>query len=360
MLVRPRSLSLIPGLLALAACTASRPGPQVIPSDVSETPPDVRRYAALRADQPMTIDGRLDEAAWAGAPWSDPFVDIQGAWRPAPEYRTRAKMLWDSTALYIGAELVEPHLWATLTEHDAVIFRDNDFEVFLDPDGDTHRYYELEINALGTTWDLFLDTPYRDGGPARNEFEIAGLESAVSLDGTLNDPSDIDRGWTVELKIPFAALPDRPGGASARPPAEGEQWRVNFSRVQWRLDRDSTGYLKRLDPHTLKPLPEDNWVWSPQDAINMHMPEMWGVVEFSALPPGSSVTPRPLGDAGTRWTLRRVYYAQRRYLAEHGHYAGRLDELGIVMPAVIMARTRGGYEARMAGWMVDQTGRLGR
>ena len=75
-------------------------------------------------------------------------------------------MLWDDDFFYIAAALEEPHVWATLTEHDSVIFQDPDFEVFLDPDGDNHSYYEIEINALGTVWDLRLVKPYRDGGPA--------------------------------------------------------------------------------------------------------------------------------------------------------------------------------------------------
>ena len=65
-------------------------------------------------------------------------------------------MLWDDDYLYIAAELEEPHVWATLTQHDAVIFHDNDFEVFLNPEGDSHLYAELELNALNTTWDLLL------------------------------------------------------------------------------------------------------------------------------------------------------------------------------------------------------------
>ena len=71
------------------------------------------------------------------------------------------KMLWDDEALYIAAEIEEPHVWATITEHDAVIFQDPDFEVFLDPDGDNHNYAELELNAKNTTWDLLLTKPAR-------------------------------------------------------------------------------------------------------------------------------------------------------------------------------------------------------
>ena len=101
-------------------------------------------------------------------------------------------MLWDETYFYIAAELEEPNVWGTLTEHDSVIFHDNDFEVFIDPDGDNHEYYELEINALNTEWDLFLKKPYRDGGPAINEWEIPGLKTATHTKGKINDPTDLD------------------------------------------------------------------------------------------------------------------------------------------------------------------------
>ena len=77
----------------------------------------------------------------------------------------------------VGAELEEPHVWGTLRRHDSVIFHDNDFEVFLDPDGDNHVYGELELNALNTTWDLLLTKPYKDGGRAIDDWEISGLRT---------------------------------------------------------------------------------------------------------------------------------------------------------------------------------------
>src|SRR5690242_2862996 len=92
-----------------------------------------RSYLCQRATTPPVIDGKIEEAAWAGAPWTAEFVDIQGQAKPKPRWRTRAKQLWDDKFLYIAAELEEPHLWATLTNHDAVIFQDPDFEVFIDP-----------------------------------------------------------------------------------------------------------------------------------------------------------------------------------------------------------------------------------
>jgi hypothetical protein len=65
-------------------------------------------------------------------------------------------MLWDYKYFYIAAQLQEPHIWATIKERDAIIYQDNDFEIFIDPDGDSHNYYEVEINAFGAFWDLML------------------------------------------------------------------------------------------------------------------------------------------------------------------------------------------------------------
>ena len=238
------------------------------------------RYVVEAATGPIAVDGRLDDAAWSGAAWSADFTDIEGDLRPAPRWRTRVKLLWDSTALYVGAELEEPDLWATLTRRDAVIYHDNDFEVFLDPDGDGLAYFELEINALGAVWDLFLPRPYRQGGSAVNQWDIAGLRSAVALQGTLNHPADRDTGWTIELAIPFTALSAT--GVSTPRPANGARWRVNFSRVEWDLEVADGHYRKVTDPTSGALRREHNWVWSPQGVVDMHRPEHWGTVEFRA------------------------------------------------------------------------------
>src|SRR5262245_34465833 len=115
-----------------------------------------KHYTCHHAAQTIRINGKLDDPAWRAAPWTDDFIDIEGATRPKPRYRTRVKMLWDDDYLYIAADLLEPHVWASLTKHDSVIFHDNDFEVFLNPSGDGQNYFEFEINALNAGWDLFL------------------------------------------------------------------------------------------------------------------------------------------------------------------------------------------------------------
>ncbi len=277
-------------------------------------------YRALFASSPLILDGKLDDAAWNLVPWTADFVDIEGPAKPTPRYRTRAKMLWDERYLYVAAELEEPDVWATLRAHDEIVFHDNDFEIFIDPDGDGRAYYELETNCLGTIFDLFLPRTYRDGGPAVHTWDCVRLVTKIAVQGSVNDPRDDDKGWTLEWAIPWASLiapskgdqktDDKPlppvveerqrNGAA---PKDGEMWRINFSRVQWKHnfeELDEKG--ARVGPKNRSPVPlpdnnaitqsplkryekkkgesEGNWVWSPQWVVDMHVPDRWGKVTF--------------------------------------------------------------------------------
>jgi len=279
-----------------------------------------RSYVCCHAATPVQIDGKLNDAAWKAAPWTEYFMDIEGSAKPRPRHRTRAKMLWDGQYFYVAAELEEPHVWATLTNHDAVIFHDPDFEVFIDPDGDSHGYYEFEINALNTGWDLRLPKPYKDGGPALNEWEIPGLKTAVHIRGTLNHSADRDQGWTLEIAFPWNAL-----GEFARcpaPPREGDQWRVSFSRVEWLFDIIDGRYRK------VPGKKEDNWVWSPQGIIDMHRPEKWGYVQFTKQKPGKAKFV-PDASAPARAVLQEIYYAQKDFQKANRRWAASLAELGL-------------------------------
>jgi cellulose/xylan binding protein with CBM9 domain len=325
-----------------------------------------RHYVAAHTAKPLLIDGALTEDAWQSAPWTEDFQDIEGPRKPKPRFRTRAKMLWDEQYFYVAAEMEEPHLWATLTNHDAVIFHDPDFEVFIDPDGDTHDYYEFEMNALNTGWDLLLKKPYKDGGPALNEWEIPGLKTAVRLDGTLNNPSDRDRGWSVEIAFPWNVL--RELARRPAPPNEGEQWRVSFSRVEWMVNIVDGRYQKV--PGTK----EDNWVWSPQGIIDMHRPERWGYVQFTRDASGQSGKFKPDASARARDVLQEIYYTQKDFQKKNRRYAATLAELnlapaldaGLAQPPTLQLTTAGyqatvGFKAgstNIQRWHIRQDARI--
>lgn len=223
------------------------------------TPPD--GYVCYRTAQKLKIDGKLNESSWEKAVSTSPFVDISGEGFAKPLYNTSAKMLWDDKYFYVGATLLEKDIKAKLTQRDTIIYHDNDFEVFLDPDGDGHNYFEIETNARGVIFDLMLDKPYRSGGNFMVQWDCPGLQVAIHCSGTLNNPKDEDKQWTVEMAIPHKALTVN----FNNPLQAGKTWRVNFSRVQW---------LKANDP-------EENWVWMPTGKVDMHMPDRWGFVYFS-------------------------------------------------------------------------------
>jgi hypothetical protein len=232
-------------------------------------------------------------------------------------------MTWDSTYFYIAAVLEEPHLWATYDKHDMVIFHENDFEVFLDPDGDTHGYMELEVNALGTHWDLMLTKPYKQGGRAIDAWDLKGLKKGIRRQGTLNNTGDMDTAWTVEIALPWEVLEEV--NAHNGPPKHGEVWKMNFSRVQWDLDILDEKYKKRTDPLTGKSLPEHNWVWSPQGRIDMHHPETWGLVMFTKDQKDISTQSAERVDI-LKWKLRKVFYDQQVYFKQYNSWFSDFNE----------------------------------
>lgn len=291
------------------------------------TPPPLNppSYICYRAPGPIQIDGKLSPGEWDAIPWTSDFVDIEGDKQPAPTLQTRAKMAYDDEGMYFAAWMEEPHVWANLTQHDAVIYHDNDFEVFLNPTNDTHNYLEYEINALGTDWDLYLSRPYRDNPVVLNNWEFAGMKKAVHIDGTLNNPKDTDRSWSLELFIPWESLNQVIRGKGK--PEPGEQMRVNFSRVEWDTEVKDGAYVKVPQKGEDK-IREHNWVWAPTGVINIHLPEYWGYVQFSDRIAGQGETAfekRP--EEETKWILRNLYYRQNQHAAATGSYAARLADL---------------------------------
>jgi len=244
--------------------------------DVSNSIVTPNHYIVSKTKEKIVIDGLADESSWQSASFTDSFIDIEGI--KIPKFDTKVKMLWDEEYLYVYSQMVEPHVWGNLKQRDTVIFYNNDFEIFVDPSGTATNYIEIEINALGTVWDLALDKPYRVGGNANDDWNIEGLKSAVHIQGTLNKPNDTDTQWSVEFAIPLKKLAEQKH-LNHNIPVDGEQWRINFSRVEWEHDLVDGKYQRKKENG--KYLSEYNWVWSQQKVINMHEPEKWGVLQFT-------------------------------------------------------------------------------
>ncbi|MDR3261970.1 MAG: carbohydrate-binding family 9-like protein, partial [Tannerella sp.] len=155
---------------------------------------------------------------------------------------------------------------------------------------------------------------------------IRGLKSAVYIDGELNNPAADNHFWSIELLIPWQPLREC-GVDECKPshivPDKGELWRLNFSRVEYRMDVVGAQYVKRTNPATGQPYPEYNWVWAPTGVIDIHMPELWGYLVF-----GDEHTKFVMPeDAQIEWQLRKLYYRQRQFGADNGYYTEDFEKL---------------------------------
>ena len=297
------------GLMSLTSCAGgekqAKEEGQCIFEKYEKYLVEPRTYVAYRTEGALKIDGKLDESSWKKAKDTEAFEDISGKGFAEPKYKTTAKMLWDDDYLYVGALLEEPNITAKLTQRDTIIYYDNDFEVFIDPDSDGHNYFEIEVNAKNVLFDLMLDKPYRVGGDFFLQWDCPGIQSGIHIEGTLNNPNDTDKYWTVEMAIPRQALTLSFNNLLKA----GNTWRINFSRVEW---------LKK---------PEENWVWNATGRIDMHMPDRWGYLHFSDNKVGTEETqlvyPHDKDIYKLMWA---VFYAQQDYKNENGKYA-TLNEL---------------------------------
>jgi hypothetical protein len=266
--------------------------------------PEIGRYRCCRTRTPIEIDGDLSKPCWQKAARSPRFVDMVTG-RPG-YFDTRAAALWDDTAFYVAFWIEEPFVEAALKERDSLVFNENDIEVFIDG-GDS--YYEFEINALGTVYEVFFlwQDAHRAGGrfdvpefnplarralsfggnydrtgntfwkgthPRGNrwaflDWDFPGLRSGVRVDGKINDPTVIDKGWTVELAFPWAGMKWLANGRSL-PPEPGDAWRMFFGRFE------------KLTPSGIEVEPHPAWAWNAHGIYDTHLPERWTSVEFDA------------------------------------------------------------------------------
>jgi hypothetical protein len=265
---------------------------------------ELAHYTCHRSPGRIEVDGDLDKPAWKEAPRSPRFVDLVSGLPGLLD--TRMAALWDDEALYVAFWASEPNVRAKLTERDSLVWTENDLEVFI---GGEDCYYEFEINARGTVYEVFyiwqdalkkgsrFDLPEFDlrgrrvdvlGGfqdalrygkhPrgarwAFMDWDLAGLRTAVRVRGTLNDPSDVDDGWTAEIAFPWSGLKHL-AGRRPLPPRDGDVWRLDFSRFEL---LESGGVA--VEPHP-------GWALNRHGVYDSHIPECFSFVHFSSAPAG--------------------------------------------------------------------------
>lgn len=222
---------------------------------------DKPEYVCRRAAGAIVIDGKLDEEAWkrADMPWF--YVPET---KKTPISRTEAKVLWDDDYLYVVYRAFDKDVWSTFTKRDDLTCQEDCLECFIQPDPSKPNYYNFEINALGTILDAYSLRKLAGGymhhrwGP----WNCEGLKVGITVDGTLNDPSDVDKAWQMEIAIPFAELPSLNG----KRPKPGDVWNFLLARYDYSV------YLEEGVELSCS---------APIERVDFHETSQWGRLKFS-------------------------------------------------------------------------------
>ena len=212
------------------------------------------RYEARRASGPIAIDGRLDEKSWESAP----AVELIFPWdsQTGAKQKTTFRVLWDDRFLYVAYDCEDHDIVALHGERDDPTYRDDAVEIFINPKpSQTGLYYGLEMNARAVLYDYVMyDAKY-----AIKRFNLQGTQLATFIRGTLNTRGDEDKGWSLEVAIPWANFEEL-----APRPEPGTFWTMNVNR--W----DGVEPNRRMS----------NWSDPVQPRPNPHAPARFGQLVF--------------------------------------------------------------------------------
>ncbi|MBZ2186581.1 MAG: carbohydrate-binding family 9-like protein [Bryobacter sp.] len=237
---------MIDAILTLSLLAQQRPDPL----------PAIPRLEVRRAANPLSIDGKLNDSAWAQAE----AVTFQFPWpnQTGAKQKTTVRLLWDDKYLYLGYDCEDADITAQYTHRDDPTYKDDAVEAFINPaPAQTDVYLGFEMNARAVMYDYV----YLAGKFLFKRLDLDGLQLATHIDGTLNARGDKDKGWSLEVAIPFAEF--EPLFRAARP-REGDQWAINLNR--W----DGTEPDRRLS----------QWSDSGLVAANPHNPRRFGTMVF--------------------------------------------------------------------------------
>jgi hypothetical protein len=208
-----------------------------------------RQITVPRLEGEIRVDGYLDETAWTHAAKYDGFLLNES--EKKPRVKTTVFIGYTPTNLYLGWRCDDPDIQATFTKRDDPLWEEEVAELFLFPRENIPwpgpvRYFELQWNPLGTMFDAVIHNTLGEDGWSQKmqgdwEWTAEGMQSAVAVDGTVQESGDTDQGWTVEAVIPFADF-----GVNA--PKPGTIWRGNFYR--YNRDTDKSNELLSLHPTT--------------------------------------------------------------------------------------------------------------
>jgi hypothetical protein len=222
-------------------------------------------YRVSKAREPIIVDGKMDEAAWKNAEVQslDYFYRPD---KPVDKQKSKFRMLWDSTSIYLFYECEDTSLTARETNFDARPYLDDCAEFFVVPVPDSlYMHFGFEINITKAAYDYIVLWKYYNN----RTFFISGYNPAYKVeatyDGTINNDKDKDKGWKMEFQIPFSALNNFQ--YVSRPKA-GVKWAFQAVRQDRNLVDD-----KFRSTSTLYPIYDIK--------LDVHQPARFGLMEFT-------------------------------------------------------------------------------
>ena len=214
-------------------------------------------YTVCRLDSKIEIDGRIDQV-WNDTPSFGPFKFPW--WKEGKREQTDARMLWDDDYLYVLYQCDDAHISAHFTKRDESVYKDDCVELFTAPDPTAPKvYFNIEMNVNTAILDRYHPPHVR--GKDLPKWDAKGIVIKASINGTKNDDTDVDKGWILEVAIPFANFANVTG---QRFPKAGDVWNLNLNRCGGSTNQQYS-----------------QWSPSGTNRPNFHVPEAFGRVIFS-------------------------------------------------------------------------------
>jgi hypothetical protein len=194
----------------------------------ADRPEATTQAICRKVEKAPVLDGRLDDACWAEATVIDKFPAY---WSNTPSgIGTKARLVWDDDALYFSATMTDKEMRSFGKKRNDYLWNGDVFEMFWKPHADKPAYYETQVNPLG----VILDIPFPKRGYSFDELAAkphSGMTAVAIVDGTLDKPGDVDKGWTIEGKIPWSFF--APTGGR---PNVGDTWLFALCRYDYGPD----------------------------------------------------------------------------------------------------------------------------
>ena len=213
---------------------------------------------AIFASESPVIDGKDDDSIWQQVTPIALKENHSGNEVRESGLQTHVKACYDDNTLYFLFVCNDPDIWAAFTQRNEYLWQEEVVEVFIDVDDVRETYVEIEVSPANIIFDSYIVDPENINLPATASFNLPGLRTGVTVQGTINQREDIDNSWTVEIAIPFEDL----ANLTTEKVSPETEIKLNFYRLDKNQGEEPSSYA-----------------WSPTGK-SFHKPSVFGKLVF--------------------------------------------------------------------------------